>query len=128
VLDASVVVRSCAQQDGFARFGKESLVAPALMWSESLNAVHEAFWRREITAEVAARILVRLRDAPVEKSSPPGLDDEAWRVAEELGWAKTYDSEYVALARLLQCRLVSLDMQLRRGTARMGFVIGPDEL
>jgi predicted nucleic acid-binding protein len=49
-------------------------------------------------------------------------------VAEELGWAKTYDAEYVALARLLQCRLVTLDARLRRGADRLGFVIAPSEL
>ncbi|MGH9115142.1 MAG: hypothetical protein ACRDWW_04860 [Acidimicrobiales bacterium] len=53
---------------------------------------------------------------------------EAWRLAEELGWAKTYGAEYVALARLLRCRLVTLDRRLRRGTERLGFVVGPGEL
>jgi hypothetical protein len=47
---------------------------------------------------------------------------------DELGWAKTYDANYVALARILDCRLVTLDARLRRGTARLGFVIGPTEL
>jgi predicted nucleic acid-binding protein len=35
---------------------------------------------------------------------------------------------YVALARILGCRLVTLDARLRRGTTRLGFVIGPTEL
>jgi predicted nucleic acid-binding protein len=49
-------------------------------------------------------------------------------VADELGWAKVYDAHYVALARLLDCRLVTLDEKLRRGTDRLGFVITPEEL
>ena len=49
-------------------------------------------------------------------------------MADELGWAKTYDANYVALARILVCRLVTRDARLRRGTARFGFVIGPTEL
>jgi hypothetical protein len=56
------------------------------------------------------------------------LAGEAWSVADELGWAKTYDANYVALARLLRCRLVTLDARLRRGAARHGFVVGPTEL
>jgi len=45
-----------------------------------------------------------------------------------MGWAKTYDAEYVALARLLSCRLVTLDARLRRGADRLGFVVAPQEL
>jgi predicted nucleic acid-binding protein len=40
---------------------------------------------------------------------PGELAGEAWRIADELGWAKTYDANYVALARLLGCKLVTLD-------------------
>ena len=46
----------------------------------------------------------------------------------QLGWAKTYDAEYVALASLLGCRLVTVDGRLRRGADRLGFVLGPTEL
>jgi len=53
---------------------------------------------------------------------------EAWRIADELGWAKTYDAEFVALAALLDCQLVTLDLRLRRGAAGLGFVVTPTEL
>jgi predicted nucleic acid-binding protein len=66
--------------------------------------------------------------APVERVEPRALADEVWHVADEFGWAKTYDANYVALARLLRCRLITLDGRLRRGTERLGFVIGPTEL
>lgn len=49
-------------------------------------------------------------------------------VANDLGWGRTYDAEYVALAKLLDCRLVTLDMPLRRGADRLGFVVTPAEL
>ena len=35
----------------------------------------------------------------------PELGLEAWRIADELGWARTYGAEYVALGSLLGCRL-----------------------
>jgi hypothetical protein len=38
------------------------------------------------------------------------------------------DAEYLALAHLLDCRLVTLDARLRRGAARLGFVVTPLEL
>jgi len=56
------------------------------------------------------------------------LGAEAWRIADELGWAKTFDAEYVALAGLLGCRLVTLDARLRRGADRSGRVTSPTEL
>ena len=59
---------------------------------------------------------------------PEGLTKAAWQVSEEFGWAKTYDSEYVALARMLGCRLVTLDGKLRDGADRLGFVVTPAEL
>jgi hypothetical protein len=49
-------------------------------------------------------------------------------VADALGWAKTCDAEYVDLARLLRCRLVSIDARLPRGASRLVRVIGPGEL
>jgi predicted nucleic acid-binding protein len=45
-----------------------------------------------------------------------------------MGWGRTYDAEYVALATLLGCRLVTLDTRLRRGADRLGMVITPSEL
>jgi predicted nucleic acid-binding protein len=68
------------------------------------------------------------RTAPVERLAPPGLAAEAWHVAVTLGWAKTYDAEYVALARILGARLLTLDARLRRGAGRLVDVIGPSEV
>jgi predicted nucleic acid-binding protein len=42
--------------------------------------------------------------------------------------AKTYDAEYLALAGLLRCRLVTIDLRRRRWAGRLGFVVLPNEL
>lgn len=128
VLDASVAFAACAATDGFGELGTESLVAPPLLWSEARSAIHELAWRGQITQDDAEATRRRLEQCPIQRRTPPDLGAEAWRVAEELGWAKTYDAEYVALAWLLDCRLVTLDARLRRGTERLGFVLGPSEL
>jgi predicted nucleic acid-binding protein len=52
----------------------------------------------------------------------------AWQLAAELGRAKTYDAEYLAAARILGTRVVTLDMRLRRGAAHLGLVVTPTEL
>ena len=73
-------------------------------------------------------MLQRALAAPIERVEPTSLPSNAWSLADEFGWAKTYDANYVALAQILGCRLVTLDARLRRGTARLGFVVGPTEL
>jgi len=128
VLDANVVLPACGATNGFERFGDHELVAPPLMWSEARSALREAAWRGEVPGQVAGQLLERLEDGPVEARPHRRLGREAWRLASELGWAKTYDAEYVALAILLGCRLVTLDGRLRHRTGHLGVVIGPDEL
>ena len=122
------MIAACAAEGGFDPFGREPLVAPPLLWPEVRSVLHESTWRRSISRELAALALERLARAPVASRSPRELGNEAWRVADELGWAKTYDAEYVALARLLNCRLVTLDERLLRGTEHLGFVIGLSDL
>ena len=128
VVDASVAVASAFAAGGFDEFGAEPLVAPSLMWSEARSTLRLALWRGRVSSPDAEAALDRLEASPIERTEPPGLGRAAWDLAAELGWARTYDAEYVALARLLGCRLVTLDERLRRGTARLGIVISPAEL
>jgi predicted nucleic acid-binding protein len=128
VLDASVALAASFVPDGFDDLGAAPLVAPPLMWSEGRSALHELLWRGEVSAGDAEVTRRRLESCPVERVEREDLGPEAWRTAGELGWAKTYDAEYVALARILGCRLVTLDARLRRGAERLGLVVGPTEL
>jgi predicted nucleic acid-binding protein len=128
VVDASSVVQACLATDGFALFGGEQLVAPALLWSEACSVIHELRWRGEISTELASTAHAALLTAPVRRRAPRRLHREAWRVADDLGWAKTYDAEYVALARMLDCRLFTVDERLQRGAGRLVEIIGPRDL
>ena len=85
-------------------------------------------WRGEALTDEARHAAESLDVAPIEARDPSSLGREAWRIADELGWAKTYDAEYVALARLLGLRLLTLDARLRRSADRLGFVVSPTEL
>lgn len=127
VIDASVALAACGVDDGFDELGQE-LIAPPLLWSEAVSVLHELVWRGEVDEQDASFTLDRLDGAPIARRSPARLAREAWRIADELGWAKTYDAEYLALARLVGSRVVTLDARLRRGADRLGLVVGPTEL
>lgn len=128
VVDASVAVAASAAADGLDVLGSEDLVAPPLMWSEARSTLHHQVWKGLLATADSEVMRRRLEDSRVSKRSPARLGDEAWQVADDMGWARTYDAEYVALAQLLGCRLVTIDSRLRRGTDRLGFVILPTEL
>src|SRR5205809_7801719 len=98
------------------------------MWSEASSVLHELRWRKEISSELAATAVRRLSQADISPRRPKGLTDEAWRIADRLGWAKTYDAEYLALARLLKCRLLTAGARLKVAGSRLVDVLGPTEL
>lgn len=128
VVDASVAVAAVATPLGFERLRSFELLAPPLLWIEAESVLHAMQWRGELRAEQATEMRDRLRVAPIASDKPEGLASTTWMLADEMGWAKTYDANYVALARLRDCRLVTLDARLRRGAGRLKFVVGPTEL
>ncbi len=128
VIDASAAVQAALSPDGFAVLRTEELVAPSLLWSEGLSVLHELGWRGAISRALARDALGRFVSAPIAARRPPRLAEEAWRVADELGWAKTYDAEYLALARLLRCRLLTVDDRLRRRASAIAEIVGPTDL
>lgn len=128
VVDASALVQACLTAEGVSLLRNDDLVAPPLLWSEAMSAIHELRWRREISDDLTSRAFAALLAAPVRRRAPHQLHREAWRIADDLGWARTYDAEYVALARIIGCRLLTLDDRLRRGAGRLVDIIGPHEL
>lgn len=128
VCDAGVAL-SIADSGEVGPLGGADLVAPPLLFSEVRSVLHELAWRGARTPERAQFIRRRFEAGPISERRHESLGDRAWEIAEQLGWAKTYDAEYVALATLLDCQLVTLDGRLRRGADRLGgVVIAPDEL
>ena len=118
---------ACARPKGFNELGDE-LSAPPLLWSEGRSTLHLRATKGEVEAHRARLLHKRLATAPIQRLDPPDLGVMTWAIADELGWGRTYDAEYVALAKLLDCRLVTLDTRLRRGADRLGFVVTPAEL
>jgi predicted nucleic acid-binding protein len=103
-------------------------VAPPLLWSEVTSAVNEARWRRELVPEQAEAVLEGFASLGVTRVRPAALYETAGAIARELGWAKTYDAEFLAVARIRRCRAVTGDARMLRGADRTGLVVSVADL
>ena len=128
VVDTGVALAACGSSDAREQLRRFRLAAPPLLWSEVHSAVREAVWRSEVTADRAARLLDSFDELAVTRERPAALYETAVVIAQQLGWAKTYDAEFVALARLQRTRVLTTDARLRRGADRTGLVFDPSEL
>jgi predicted nucleic acid-binding protein len=70
--------------------------------------------RGELPRDVALERLARVRSLPIRLLGDAVLRRRAWEVADTLGWAGTYDAEYVGLTLLQADALVTLDADLAR--------------
>lgn len=128
VVDASVVLQILLAGGGLGRLRRHTLHAPALMPSEVTSTLRELVWRGDAPDDAASTALATLGTLPITHDSPGALAIEATAVAARLGWAKTYDAEYVALARRLDCPLLTLDARLQRGVGGLIEVLTPLDL
>jgi predicted nucleic acid-binding protein len=128
VIDASFAIEASLARAAFHRIRKYDPVAPPLMWSEVTSVLHEMQWRGAISKDLAVDALKRLSDAPIRSRKPSAHLARAWHISEKLGWAKTYDAEYVALAQLLNCPLLTTDARLARGALNEARILGPADL
>ncbi len=94
--------------------GEHELLAPTLLRSQVLSAMHEAVQRGEIPADIAHERLVRIGRMPIRLLGDAVLRRRAWALADQLGWASTYNAEYVALTQLQADAFVTLDQELAR--------------
>ena len=93
---------------------EHELLAPTLLRSQTLSALHEAVQRGELDAEAARDRLVRIRGLRIRLLGDAVLQRRAWELADELGWAETYTAEYLALTQLQADMFVTLDEKLAR--------------
>jgi predicted nucleic acid-binding protein len=126
VLDASAVLHLASA--GRDLKSGHKLLAPTLLRSQTLSALHEAVQRGEIPAEVARDRLARIGRMPIRLLGDAVLRRRAWDLAEQLGWASTYNAEYVALTQLQADALVTLDANLARSVRGIVATASIDEL
>ena len=112
VVDAGVVLQLASA--GTEVPSEHELLAPTLLRSQTLSALHEAVQRGEVPADVAREHLARIARMPIRLLGDAVLRRRAWELADQLGWASTYDAEYVALTQLQADAFVTLDADLAR--------------
>ena len=112
VVDASAVIHLAS--NGLEVSDTHELLAPTLLRSQTLSALHEAVKGGEIPADVARDRLTRIRRMRIRLLGDAVLQRRAWDLADQLGWASTYDAEYVALTQLQADALITLDPELAR--------------
>jgi predicted nucleic acid-binding protein len=112
VVDCSVVLRLAEGEIEVAP--EHELLAPTLLRSQTLSRLHESVHRGELPAEVAREHLQRVNGMRIRLLGDAVLRRRAWEIAEQLGWAETYDAEFVALTQLQADAFVTLDPELAR--------------
>ena len=112
VVDAGAVLQLASA--GVEIPDKHELLAPTLLRSQTLSTLHEAVQRGELSADAARDRLARIGRIKIRLLGDAVLRRRAWEVADQLGWASTYDAEYLALTRLQGDAFVTLDDDLAR--------------
>ena len=112
VVDCGVVLHLASE--GIEVRAEHELLAPTLLRSQTLSVLHEAVHNGELSADVARDRLRRIQAMPIRLLGDAVLRRRAWDLAEQLGWAETYDAEYIALTQLQADAFVTLDAKLAR--------------
>ena len=120
VIDANVAFEIVAAPDGADVLRHVDAIGPPLLWPETRSALHVARDRGLLSASAATEALERLDHIRITERRHRRLGRETWALADELGWSKTYDAEYLALASLLGAELATFDRRLLRAAERFG--------
>ncbi len=93
---------------------KHQLLAPTLLRSQVLSLLYRTVRHGEMTTKDGERRLTYVRALRIRLLGDRVLQDVAWKIADQLGWAETYDAEYLALTQLQADAFVTLDAELAR--------------
>jgi len=100
------------------------LAAPPHFYAEVLSTLRRKVFRGQITPEEGETAVRFYFSLVLTRESPPALQPLAWQLAKDFNLPTTYDTEYMALARLLACEFYTADERFVRslGAAKPDWV------
>ena len=126
VVDPGVVIHLADEELVVPK--KHELLAPTLLRSQTLSLLHEAVAHGERSDEDARELHERIGKMKIRLLGDAVLRRNAWRIADQLGWADTYTAEYLALTRLQADAFVTRDPELARAVKDIVPTASVDEL
>jgi predicted nucleic acid-binding protein len=128
VVDASVIVQVSLAGGSLGPLEGHELVVPTLLASEVTSILCEMTHRGEVPHDHARVAVGGLSNLPIRYERPDGLAERAWDLARSLGWAKSYDAEYLALVLIYEAPLFTIDQRMRRGAGHVVPMPSPADL
>jgi predicted nucleic acid-binding protein len=126
VVDCEALLRIAAGEIEVA--AEHQLVAPTLVRSQALCSLYEAARRGEISRSEGLERVRRINSLKVRFLGDKVLQQQAWKVAEGLGWETTLAAEYVALTRLQADVFVTADRELAQSVSGLVETATPEAL
>jgi predicted nucleic acid-binding protein len=126
VVDCETLLRIGAGEVEVA--AEHKLVAPTLVRSQALSTLYEAAGRGEITRAEGLERVRRINSLKVRFLGDKVLQQQAWKVAEQLDWETTYAAEYVALTILQADAFVTSDRALAQAASGLVATATPEAL
>jgi predicted nucleic acid-binding protein len=118
VIDAAALVELLLRSDTGRRveraMGDAPLVAPDIVSSEVLQSLRGLERGGKLTSARASTAMARLAESDISHVPTRALIREMWAMRANLS---AYDACYVALARALECPLLTVDRPLTRAPA-----------
>lgn len=129
MIDASAALHIALAADQTPALAAYELVAPPLILSERTSSLAAAAFRHEVPESSLLEALDRLEAMPITIiDDGAGARREALLLARGLGWAKSYDAEYVVLAQRHRCAVLTTDRRLTRGAGHLVEMVDPRSL
>ncbi len=128
-LDASVAVAAIVaspQRPAARRFLLETLadddplVAPPLLLAETTAVLRRFVHTQAILHQDALAALSDLLDMPIRVVQRPAVYLNALELAQKLGQGRAYDVQYLAVAQMEDCPVVTLDRGLYESARTLG--------